>query len=250
MEVKTYDLSYLAETLIVAAAFCAVFLAGKHIHPLRALLPDRRTTLSFCAGMSVAYVFVRVIPELQEARHAFKETAPINTPLEGMIINFAALLGFLIFYGQEKLAQYLIISGEKKKEFVAFRIDVGGFAIYVWLMSYLLLNSLDNAHYSKLFYGVAITLHFLTVDHALRHEYGLKYDNLGRYVLAGSAIAGWLSGILFPWPPYVVAPLVALTSGSIIMTSMLSELSHDKDGRVLPFVLGGMIYGLVLLPFS
>lgn len=247
---KIHDLSYIAETALVAIAFCTVFLAGKRIHPLRAVFPDRRTTLSFCAGMSVAYVFVRVMPELQEARHVFKETAPINTPLEGMIIHYAALLGFLVFYGLEKLAQHLRIPDENKNKLSAFRLDVGGFAIYVWLMSYLLLNSLDHAHYSKLFYGVAITLHFLTVDHALRHEYGQKYDNLGRYVLAGSAIAGWISGILLPWPPYVIAPLVALTSGSIIMTSMLSELSHDEDGRVVSFILGGMVYGMLLLPFG
>lgn len=238
------------ETGIVAVLFCAVFLLGRHIHPLRALIPDRRTTLSFCAGMAVAYVFVRVMPELEEARHAFKETAPVDTPLEGMIIHFAALLGFLVFYGLEKTAQHYRQKDEVSRQLFAFRLDVGGFAVYVLLMSYLLVHNVDNAHYSKLFYGVAITLHFLTVDHALRHEYELKYDNVGRYILAGAAITGWIIGIILPLPPFVVAPLVALTSGSIIMTSMLTELSHDKDGRIIPFVLGGIIYGIILLPFS
>ena len=46
------------ETGAAALLFAVIFLAGGHIHPLRALVRDRRTIISFGAGMSAAYVFV------------------------------------------------------------------------------------------------------------------------------------------------------------------------------------------------
>lgn len=244
------DLAHIGETVLIAVVFSAVFAVGKHIHPLQFLFPDRRTILSFCAGMSVAYVFVRVMPELQGAREAFNEATATDLPYEGMAIHLAALLGFLMFYGLAHLSQQFRHSAKEEFPFQAFRLDVGGFAIYVWLMSYLLVNSLEEAGYSIYLYGSAIALHFLTVDHALRHEYGDIYDSKGRFLLAGMAIFGWITGVFFAWPPYVLAPLVAFTSGGIIVNSMLGELSHDQDGRFVPFLLGGLIYGLVLLPFG
>ena len=244
------DMAHIGETIVIAIVFGAMFAVGKHIHPLQFLFPDRRTILSFCAGMSVAYVFVRVMPELQGAREAFIESTAIDLPYEGMAIHLAALLGFLLYYGLAHLSQYFRRSANKEFSLQAFRLDVGGFAIYVWLMSYLLVNSLEETSYSTYLYGLAIALHFLTLDHALRHEYGAVYDSKGRFLLAGMAVLGWITGVFFAWPPYVLAPLVAFTSGGIIVNSMLGELSHDRDGRFVPFLFGGLIYGLVLLPFG
>jgi Kef-type K+ transport system membrane component KefB len=246
----TFELSHVAETAICAAAFCAVFLYGKNIHVLAPFFRDQRSIISFSAGMSVAYVFIRVMPELQEAQIVFKENSPFSTPLEGKIIHLAALVGFLLFYGFERLSSDFKLKGDGKNHFFTFNLDVGGFAIYVWVMSYLLLNTLRETHYSILFYGVAITLHFLTIAHALQREHQNHYDNYGRYILSAAVIFGWICGILFPLPLYLIAPFVAMTSGSIIITSMLTELSHENHGRFIPFVCGGLIYGIVLLPFS
>ena len=34
------------------------------------------------------------------------------------------------------------------------------------------------------------------------------------------------------------------------MNSTIMELPSEKDGRFLPFVTGGVFYGLILLPFG
>lgn len=241
------------ETLITGATallFAATFLLGERVHPLRALIRDRRSIISFGAGMSAAYVFVHVMPELHGARHAF--TAAVSVPLrfEGMSIYFFALIGFLVFYGLDHLRTRLGETGGEGQAGPAFKIHVGGFAVYVWLMAYLLVHNLEETPVSTALYAVAISFHFLSVDHALRNEHGAAYERIGRFLLAGMAVLGWGMGLLFPLPDYVLALLVSFISGAVIMNSAIMELPSDKDGRFLPFITGGIVYGLILLPFG
>ena len=43
---------------------------------------------------------------------------------------------------------------------------------------------------------------------------------------------------------------MAFVSGAVIVNSAIMELPSDKDGRFVPFMLGGVIYGLILLPLG
>ena len=235
------------ETGAAALLFAVIFLAGGHIHPLRALVRDRRTIISFGAGMSAAYVFVHVIPELQGMRRVLTESAPWFTPLDGKGIYFLALVGFLVFYGIDHLRQHLSGHHASGETGSAFRVQVGGFAAYALLMAYLLVHDLEGNRVSTPIFAAAIAFHFLAVDHSLRGELGQAYDRVGRFVLAGSVLAGWGIGILVTLPVYALALSMAFISGAVIMNSALMELPSEKDGRFLPFVLGGVLYGLLLM---
>jgi hypothetical protein len=234
-----------------ALLFAAVFLAGGYVHPLRAVVRDRRTIVSFAAGTSAAYVFVHLMPELHGARESFAKSVSIALRYEGMGIYFMALVGFLVFYGLDHLTGRLHDDeAEGDGGGLAFRIQVGSFAAYVILVSYLLVRNLEENPVSLGLYAVAMACHFLGVDHSLRDEHGAAYDRVGRFVLAWSAIVGWGAGLLFALPPYVLAMLVAFVSGGVIMNSAIMELPSDKDGRFVPFLLGGLLYGLILLPLG
>jgi len=43
---------------------------------------------------------------------------------------------------------------------------------------------------------------------------------------------------------------VAFVSGAVIVNGAIMELPSDKDGRFVPFMFGGVIYGLILLPLG
>jgi hypothetical protein len=47
-------------------------------------------------------------------------------------------------------------------------------------MAYLLVHNLEDTPVSIALYGFAIAFHFLTVDYALRREYGSAYQRIGR----------------------------------------------------------------------
>jgi hypothetical protein len=248
MEAETLKL---LETGPAAMLFAAIFLFGGRVHPLRPWISDR-AIISFSAGMAAAYVFMHLMPEMHGARRAFTESAPESVGLrfEGMVIYFMALAGFMAFHGLEQLRVRHGKSANAEHPGRGFRIHVGGFAAYVWLMSYLLANTLEESAVSPLLYAVAIAFHLLTVDHSLREEYEEAYEHIGRWVLAGMCIFGWGVGMLYPLPAYALALLLAFISGAVIVNSAAKEISSEKKGRFLPFMLGGVVYSLILLPLG
>lgn len=239
------------QTGAAALVFAATFLVGGRMHPFRSLIRDRRSILSFGAGMSAAYVFVHVMPELHGARRAFVESVSMTLRYEGMAIYFVALLGFLLFYGLKHQSNRLRGSGaEGAAVGPAFKLDISGFAAYVWLMAYLLVNHFGSSLVSIELYAIALAFHFLSLDNSLRHEHGDAYERIGRYVLAGMTLLGWGVGLLFALPGHILALLVAFISGAIIMNSLIMELPSGQAGRFLSFMAGGLVYGLILLPLG
>jgi hypothetical protein len=233
-----------------ALLFAGIFLVGGHVHPLRVIIRDRRTIVSFCAGMAMAYVFVHVMPELHGARTSFTASVASDLPFEGTGVYLLALVGFLVFYGLDHLRRHLSEEGAEGEEAQAYRVQLGGFAAYVLMVAYLLVHNLEDTPVSLTLFAVAMSCHFLTIDHSLRDEHGADYVRSGRFVLAGMAVLGWGAGVAFALPTYLVALSVAFISGAVIMNSAIMELPPGKDGRFLPFLAGGLLYGLILLPLG
>jgi len=233
-----------------ALLFAGIFLVGGSVHPLRALIHDRRSIMSFGAGMATAYVFVHVMPELHGVRRAFAGSIAVPLRYEGMAVYFLALVGFLAFYGLDHLRAHLRQANEEGQAGLSFKLHIGGFAAYVCLMAYLLVQNLEETPGSTAFYTVAIAFHFWAMDYTLRNEHGAAYERIGRFVLAGMSVLGWGASLLFALPNYILALLVAFISGAIIMNSAIMELPSEKDGRFLPFMAGGILYGLILLPLG
>src|SRR5271169_4871163 len=95
------------QTGVAMLLFATTFLVGGRVHPLRALVRDRRSIISFGAGISVAYVFVYAMPELCGVRHTFTAAVSMPLPYGGMVVYFLALVGFLVFYGLDHLCRRL-----------------------------------------------------------------------------------------------------------------------------------------------
>ncbi len=238
------------ESCAAALLFCATFLLVGRLQPFRWLARDERSIVSFGAGVATAYVFVHVMPELNSARHAFAESSSLSLRYEGMAIFYVALIGFLMFYGLDHLRKCLHTAGETEHVGAAFKISIGGFAAYVGLMAYLLVHNLEDTPRSVALFAFAIAVHFLGVDHALRTEYGAAYERIGRFVLAAMSLIGWGVGTLVTLPRAVLALLIAFISGAVIMNSSITELPTESKGRFMPFMYGGLAYGLILLPLG
>lgn len=238
------------ESAAAALLFCAIFLMAGILRPIRWLLREERTAVSFGAGVATAYVFVHVMPELNSARHTFAESASLPLRYEGMAIFYVSLMGFLMFYGLDHLRKRLHQSSAKERVGKAFIISITGFAAYVGLMAYLLVHNLEDTPRSVALFAVAIAVHFLGVDRALHEEYGAVYERIGRVLLASMSLLGWGVGMLVTLPRSILALIVAFISGAVIMNSSITELPTESSGRFLPFMLGGLAYGLILLPFG
>ncbi len=243
------ELAILIETGAAALLFVATFLAGDRVHPFQTLV-SHRSIVSFGGGVAAAYVFMHAMPELHDVREAFAESASIPLPYAGKGIYFLALAGFLAFYGLDHLHAYLREKDESSQSGRAFMFHIGGFAAYVWLIAYLLVRNVENTAASTALYAVAIACHLLAMTHELGNENRALYQRFGRFVLAAMVILGWVSGLLFDLPVMALTLLLAFISGAVIMNSLIMELPSEKDGRFLPFMAGGLVYGLILWPLG
>ncbi len=234
------------ESLVAALIFAAIFYFGGALH-----LPERghhRRLLSFGAGVSVAYVFVHLLPDLETARVVFvRSTADISIPFRDLSVNLAAMIGFLVFYALENMVVWSKKTAGKRKGAGAaggpvFWIHIGGFAVSVWLVSYLRIRNIDEGTVPLALYTAAMGLHFLAVDYALSREHGSLYERVGRKVLASASLLGWAVGAVAELPQPGVVVLFGFVAGAVMMNSMIMELPREKEGKLGSFLLGGVIY--------
>lgn len=126
-------------TFAVAGALAAIHVVADRVADLRASLRGR--WLSLAGGVSVAYVFVHVLPELS-AGQATLAAAGVLARLEHDVF-VVALLGLAAFYGLEQLAARSTEPGEgttRGLRLDIYLLHVGSFAIYNGLVGYLLVH--------------------------------------------------------------------------------------------------------------
>jgi hypothetical protein len=239
-------------TLGATALLCVAVARGRGFGLLARL--GHRTVVSLAGGAAVAYVFMDLLPELHSAAHAFRD-ATSHLAMRGleMGIYLATLAGFLFFYGVEDL---VILSQDEEarqsrraegKPHRLFRVHMAAFSAYAWLVSYLLVHSLEHTTIQLVFYTVAMALHFISVAHALREEHGALYDRIGSPMLVASCAAGWVCGMAFAFPEAVIGVLFGAVAGGIVANTVISELPREKQGRFIPFVLGAAVYAALLI---
>jgi hypothetical protein len=235
-----------------AVLFALTFLFGHRVHPMQSFVHDRRVIVSFGAGVSTAYLFVKMMPELSEAQATLAENGALGIGGES-IVYLVALMGFILVYG---LDHFMRSTREGRVEGTVDRVgevatEAGsrtfGMVLYVLLLTYVLVREPGTSFIGTLQYGVAIAFHFLAVDHSLEDELGERYIRRGRFILAGACLLGWGLAQLVELPGITVALMFAFISGGVIVNSAIMELPTERDGRFLPFVFGSLLFGLILM---
>jgi len=213
---------------------------------------SRRRWISAAAGVSVAYVFVDVLPELAAQNRAIVEAAAGEKVLFAeQRVYILALLSFVVLYGFEHL---VIASREKRRSVVesgrrdgAYWLHVLGFTAYSALIGYLLVERAEEGDAALAVYTVAMAVHFLIVNHSLAEEHGQAYRRGGHWLLAAGVIAGWLVGTRAPMSEVTFARMFALLAGGVVITSLRAELPDEREGRFWPFCLGAIVFALLLM---
>jgi hypothetical protein len=237
-------------SLGVAAVLALVYVLGVWLNESGTgeRMWTRRRWVSVAAGVSVAYVFVDVLPELAAQHRTFRQAAGEGLLFAEQRIYLLALLSFVALYGLE----HMVLASRERREAApgadpVYWLHLGGFAAYSALIGYLLVERAERGPLALAVYGLAMALHFLIVDHSLREEHGRVYDRGGRWVLAASVLAGWMAGAATPLSEVVFARLFAALAGGVVITSLKAELPREREGRFWPFCLGAAAYAALLL---
>jgi hypothetical protein len=232
--------------LVATFLLACTFVFGRYLRGPFADAPRR--VLSAAAGVSVAYVFLRALPEMSEAQDVFtRVTAGRGLPFPERRVYTAALIGFLLFYALENMVSQSGAHGREREEpgaGLTYKLQLGGFAVYCGLVGYLMVH---QRNLPTLLYLIAMTLHFLAVNHSFEREYGSTYDHGGRWILATAVVVGGSAGIVTSMSEELLATLLGFNSGGVVINSMIMELPTEKEGRFWWFCLGAVVYSLLLL---
>lgn len=233
----------------IAIAFALVHLYGYRLKFLD--ITPRSSWLSLSSGISVAYVFIHVLPELNNAQEDFQAHTAILNFFEHHVY-LAAMVGMVTFYGLERLAKESreknIAEGDGDvTELGVFSLHMLSFTIYNLLIGYLLLHREDSSIVGLVLYATAIGTHLLINDHGLRNNHKGAYKKVGRWILAAAIMTGWAIGTRLDISEAALAVVFSLLAGSIILNVLKEELPEERQSRFWIFALGASSYAAILL---
>lgn len=240
--------------MLIPSMLAAIALSVVHliVPPMRFLTdPPRSRWLSFAGGVSVAYVFVWLLPELARRQVVIGAVTPPAWSFLENHIYIIALLGLLVFYGLEHMVRTSAgaSSGRSSESAAGSRLfwaHVLAFGAYNLLIGYLLHRE-PSGLASLVFFTIAIGLHLIVIDLDLIHHHRWEYLKPGRFILAGSLVAGWLIGSVTEVSEVILAILLSFLAGSVILIALKEELPEERQSRIGPFFVGAVGYTLLLL---
>lgn len=225
-------------TFLFALGFAIIHWLSKYMTFLENV--PRSRLLSVAGGISVAYVFLHLLPELSQYH---RETESVREKGEALMmeseIYLCAMAGLAIFYGLQRMVSQSARKhpGEGVNSAV-FWLHMASFALYNALIGYLLIRGEEKGLRDLLFYFVAMAVHFISNDHGLRQAHEEIYDRKGRWVLSTAVIGGWIFGVLTELDKSVVSFLFAFLAGGVILNVMKEELPEERESNFWAFLLG------------
>lgn len=241
------------QTALIALVFALVHVGGKAMTFLRRT--PRSAWLSFAGGVSVAYVFVHVLPDLAAWQGEFQDRLMRAAGLPGAVerhVYLVALGGLAVFYGLERVVRGSALrqersGGERRSQRHIFWLHLASYALYNVLIGYLLVHREESDSRGLFIYATAMSLHFVVNDQGLREHHGAAYDRSGRWLLAVAPVVGWLVGALTEVSPLAVATLFAFLAGGVVLNVLKEELPEDRESRFAAFAAGAAAYSALLL---
>ena len=241
--------------MILMSFIAVLVLVATHIfvNKMRLSYLPRSRWLSIAGGISVAYIFLEAFPELNEIQKHVSESEIIGfQQIAEMEVYLLSLLGLTFFYGLENRSKKSKESNRdpnmgKKKNLDIFWIHVSSFALYNFIIGYLLLHREDSSVQSLSLYTIAMAFHFMVTDHALYDHFGHSYKRSGRWLLVFAIFSGWVLSVFVEIPEVYIGLIFSFLAGGVIMNVLKEELPKERDSNLLAFCLGILAYSVILL---
>jgi hypothetical protein len=228
----------LGGSLVLASAFAL----SRYCRKFTLHIERRWNALS--AGVVVAYVFINVMPELEEHRPTVAGSA-IGTLLDAdKRIYLWAMAGFVAFAGLSRLRSAPAGEGNVAPLYSG---TMAGYALYVLLIGYLLVRREDASALSLGLYVFAIGLHLFMMDGELSEQFEHLYEPAGRVLMACCVLLGWVFGMAGAFPDSFTSRLFAFLAGGVLITSVHAEVRAEKGARFWWFVGGAGAYATILM---
>jgi hypothetical protein len=211
--------------------------------------------LSAAAGISIAYVFVELMPNVARWQQVIG-TGGLIRGLEHQTGMFA-LAGFAVALGVENAArrartrQYE--EGAAEADVGPFHLNIASAALMNAAIGYTMANPGNDAIQPLWLFALAIGLYLAVNDHALAEHHEERYHRHGRWLLVAALIAGWAVGTVpaLEISSEALALLIAYLVGGVILNVMRHQLPYtDRTADALAFAVGAIVFGCLTLARS
>src|SRR3712207_1319441 len=169
-------------TALLVAGLAIVHLFSGRIRFLNVL--PRSRWLSAGGGISVAYVFVHLLPDLAEEQEAIRKVVGERFNFLEYHVYLVALAGLAAFYGLDRAAKtsrqrQRSVGREDSTGAKVFWLHTASFALYNALIGYLILHREERGFGSLMLFTFAMGVHFVVKDFGLRNDHKGAYDSIG-----------------------------------------------------------------------
>ncbi|MCH9611546.1 MAG: hypothetical protein S4CHLAM102_00160 [Chlamydiia bacterium] len=206
--------------------------------------------LTFLNGVSVSYVFMEILPHLCRTQTELNQRFAPNSERLNTQVFGVALVGFMFYFGiqtwsarnrLEKPASLVWV------ELVPFFLVLFGYSLVNFGAGYTVVFVTDPDIQPLYLYVLVISAHILLNDHSMTVTFGRLHALIGKWVLAGAVVAGWIFGHFFHLPMILTGLILAFIGGAIILNVLRDDLPKELYSRYSDFVLGAAFNAFIAL---
>ena len=209
------------EILLVALVIGAAHVISPRAFGLR---QHGEQQAAFGGGLSVAYVFLHLIPSLDAS--------------EGVVggrIYFVALLGFVFFYGLDVFFQPPNHTHPTK-----YHAYLAAFFLYDALMVFTLGLELPPTPTLAVVFAFALAVDVLNTDIELQSTFGARFVKSGRWVLLAGVASGYALSLVRRPHPLVVDVVTAALAGFMMFHTFKGQFPVSQN-KTFPAFLAGLL---------
>lgn len=207
---------------------------------------------SVAGGVGISYAFLVLLPKIAATQETLGASS--RQGLYAYLEHHAyvvALAGLVIYFGLDVAVERVLVMPERRQWKPAVTALVVGHACglsgYFLLIGFLLVETPGAQPLSLALFTVAMVIHFLAIDHGLRHKYGGLFDRTLRWVFAVATALGAVLAITTEISYEALALLNALFAGMLVIATIKEKIPGTADARFLPFLAGTIAYSVLLL---
>ena len=186
---------------------------------------------SFAAGISIAYLFLDLLPHTYEAA----------THLKSSVFIFL-LIGFALFHLSEKyLYQHNVKDRLASTKLQS--LHTIAFFIYYFMVGLVLCEKAHSGYFDALLFLLPVGIHAALSTASLSEIHGEFNELLGlKLLLSSSCLLGVILALFLPISPTVNNILVSFIAGILLYIFVKEFLPEKKEGQPIFFVIGVVLF--------
>jgi len=194
------------------------------------LIKYKEKLLSFGAGISIAYLFLELLPQIHEASKSLRELGYISI-----------LVGFASFHLLEKYV-YQHVEGEKLFKKLK-QVHSIGFFIYYFIVGIVLYYITNQNFVAGTLFLIPVLFHASISSASAKeiHE-DIKENKYWTLFLSSSTILGVLAFYFFNVPLTIIFTSLGFVIGALFYIIIKDILPEQKEGDPRYFVLGTILF--------